>query len=42
MPDNHQLALMAMLEAIEKIERFSSDLSSWQDLKDDEESFDAC
>lgn len=42
MPDRHQLALMAMLEAIEKIERFSSDLSSWQDLKDDEETFDAC
>jgi uncharacterized protein with HEPN domain len=38
----NKLALMAMEEAIEKIERFTSDLSSWQDLKNDEETFDAC
>ena len=39
---NNKLALMAMLEALEKIERFTSDLSSWEDLKNDEETFDAC
>lgn len=31
-----------MLEAIVKIERFTADLSSWQELKNDEETFDAC
>jgi uncharacterized protein with HEPN domain len=36
------LALMAMFESIEKIQRFTSDLSSWEDLKNDEETFDAC
>lgn len=39
---NNKLALMAMLESIEKIQRFTSDLSSWEDLKNDEETFDAC
>lgn len=33
---------MTILESIEKIERFTSDLYSWQELKNDEESFDAC
>ena len=42
MPKRNKLALMAMIEAIEKIERFTSDLRSWQDLKNDEETFDAC
>lgn len=36
------MALLAIPEAIEKIERFTSDLSSWQELKNDEETFDAC
>lgn len=31
-----------MLEAIVKIERFTADLSLWQELKNDEETFDAC
>ncbi len=39
---SNQLALMAMFESIEKIQRFTSDLSSWEDLKNDEETFDAC
>jgi uncharacterized protein with HEPN domain len=39
---NNKLALMAMLESIEKIQRFTSDLSSWEDLKNDEETLDAC
>ena len=42
MSENDKLALMAMLESIEKILRFTSDLYSWQDLKNDEETFDAC
>lgn len=42
MPKRNKLALMSMIEAIEKIERFTSDLSSWQNLKNDEETFDAC
>ena len=42
MSENNKLALMAMEESIDKIQRFSSDLSSWQDLKNDEETFDAC
>jgi uncharacterized protein with HEPN domain len=29
-------------EAIEKIERYTSDLSSWEELKEDVETFDAC
>ena len=39
---NNKLALLAMTESIEKIQRFTSDLSSCQDLKNDEETFDAC
>jgi uncharacterized protein with HEPN domain len=39
---NNELALLSMFEAITKIERFTSDLSSWIDLKNDEETFDAC
>jgi uncharacterized protein with HEPN domain len=39
---NNKLALMAMLESIEKTQRFTSDLSCWEDLKNDEETFDAC
>lgn len=42
MSENNKLALMAMEESIDKIQRFTSDLSSWQDLKNDEETFDAC
>jgi uncharacterized protein with HEPN domain len=30
MSSTNKLALLAILEAIEKIERFTSDLSSWQ------------
>ncbi|MCG3166171.1 MAG: hypothetical protein POELPBGB_01947 [Bacteroidia bacterium] len=41
-PENNKLALLSMLEAIQKIEKFSSDLETWQDLKNDLESFDAC
>lgn len=42
MPENTTLALLSMLEAIDKIEKFSSDLKSWQDLKNDPETFYAC
>lgn len=42
MPERNKFQLMAILEAIEKIERFTSDLSNWQELKNDEETFDAC
>ena len=42
MSESNILALLAMREAIDKIERFTSDLSSWQELKTDEETFDAC
>ena len=42
MSESNMLALLAMREAIDKIERFTSDLSSWQELKTDEETFDAC
>lgn len=42
MHETDKLALMAMLEAIEKIERFSSHLNSWEELKADEKTFDAC
>jgi uncharacterized protein with HEPN domain len=28
-------------ESIEKIQRFTSDLSNWEELKNDEETFDA-
>ena len=37
MSESNILALLAMREAIDKIERFTSDLSSWQELKTDEE-----
>jgi hypothetical protein len=33
MSENNKLALMAIEESIDKIQRFTSDLSSWQDLK---------
>ena len=36
---NNELALLSMFEAIAKIERFTSDLSSWIDLKNDEDDF---
>jgi len=42
MSETNRLALLSMLEAIEKIEKFTSDLSTWQDLKNDLETFDAC
>ena len=42
MPESNKFQLLAILEAIEKIERFTSDLSNWQELKNDEETFDAC
>jgi uncharacterized protein with HEPN domain len=42
MPEPNKLALLSMLEAIEKIEKFSADLHTWQELKNDVESFDAC
>ncbi len=42
MLERNQLSLQAMLEAIVKIERFTADLSLWQELKNDEETFDAC
>jgi uncharacterized protein with HEPN domain len=42
MHDSNNLALLTMLDAIDKIQRFSSDLTSWEDLKNDEETFDAC
>jgi hypothetical protein len=35
MSSTNKLALLAILEAIEKTERFTSDLSSWQELKID-------
>lgn len=42
MHDSNHLALLTILDSIEKIQRFSSDLTTWQDLKNDEETFDAC
>jgi uncharacterized protein with HEPN domain len=42
MPKSNELALLSMLEAIDKIQRFTADLDSWEAFKDDEESFDAC
>jgi uncharacterized protein with HEPN domain len=42
MPENNKLALLTMLDSIEKIERFTADLSTWQDLKNDDETFNAC
>lgn len=42
MSDTNKLALLTILEAIDKIQRFSSDLHSWEDLMNDEETFDAC
>lgn len=42
MPETNKLALLSMLESIEKIEKFTSDLNTWQELKNDVESFDAC
>ena len=42
MHESNALALRSMLESIEKIERFSTNIRSWQDLKNDEKTFDAC
>jgi uncharacterized protein with HEPN domain len=42
MHDPNILALLTMHDSIEKIQRFTSDLTSWEDLKNDEETFDAC
>lgn len=42
MHESNALALRWMLECIEKIERFSTNIRSWQDLKNDEKTFDAC
>ena len=36
MPESCELALRTILESIDKIERFSLDHRSWQDLKKDE------
>jgi hypothetical protein len=33
MHESNELALRSMLESIEKIERFSLNIRSWQDLK---------
>ncbi len=42
MLESNELALRTMLESVEKIERFSLNIRSWQDLKMDEKTFDAC
>jgi uncharacterized protein with HEPN domain len=42
MHESNELALRSILESIEKIERFSLNIRSWQDLKNDEKTFDAC
>lgn len=42
MHESNELALRTMLESIEKIERFSLNIRFWQDLKNDEKTFDAC
>lgn len=42
MSEKNKLALLSMLDAVEKIESFTSDLATWQDLKNDLETFDAC
>jgi uncharacterized protein with HEPN domain len=42
MHESNALALRSILESIEKIERFSLNIRSWQDLKNDEKTFDAC
>jgi uncharacterized protein with HEPN domain len=42
MSKSNLLALLTIKDAIEKIERYTSDLSNWEDLKEDIETFDAC
>jgi uncharacterized protein with HEPN domain len=42
MSKGNLLALLTIKEAMEKIERYTSDISNWEDLKDDIETFDAC
>lgn len=42
MSKGNLLALLTIKEAMEKIERYNSDISNWEDLKDDIETFDAC
>jgi uncharacterized protein with HEPN domain len=33
MPKSNELALLSMLEAIDKIQRFTADLDSWEAFK---------
>ena len=42
MSKGNLLALLTIKEAIEKIERYTSDISNWEGLKEDIETFDAC
>jgi uncharacterized protein with HEPN domain len=42
MSNNNLITLLSIKEAIEKIERYTSDLSNWEELSEDVESFDAC
>jgi len=42
MHETLKLSLLSMLEAAEKIEKFSAHIRSWQQLKSDEKTFDAC
>lgn len=42
MSKSNVIAILTIKEAIEKIERYTSDLSSWEELKEDVETFDAC
>jgi hypothetical protein len=41
MSKSNVIAILTIKEAIEKIERYTSDLSSWEELKEDVETFDA-
>ena len=42
MHESNEWALRSILESIEKIERFSLNIRSQQDLKNDEKTLDAC
>jgi len=42
MSKSNLLAFLTIKDSIEKIERYTSDLSNWEDLKEDIETFDAC
>jgi uncharacterized protein with HEPN domain len=42
MHENNKLALLSMLESINKIDRFTNNMKAWQDLKNDDKTFDAC